>query len=64
MREAWGGAQWLLAAYLIFCLAGPVLVRVAGYSNKAPGRWLGWYMGRTLDIVALTLILGWGGFWK
>lgn len=64
MSEAWGGAQWVLAAYLMVCFTAPVLVRVAGYSNKAPAQWLGWYVGRTLDITALTLVLGWGGFWK
>lgn len=64
MSEHWGGAQWLLAAYLALCLTAPVLVRVAGFSIKPPGQWLGWYAGPMLDVMALTAILAWGGFWK
>ncbi|GEL44238.1 hypothetical protein MEX01_48290 [Methylorubrum extorquens] len=64
MTETWGGAQWLLAFWLLFGLLAPVAVRAAGLGTKPPGAWLAWYGARAVSIGTLAAVLAWGGFWS
>jgi hypothetical protein len=77
MTHEWGGAQWLLAAYLMAVTAGPPIFRWVVLAEKpevvdALSRpraaktwtefWHDWW-GRVIMRMLLVLMLRWGGFW-
>lgn len=68
MTADWGGAQWVLATWLVLNVVAPPLLRAAmirqGYQ---PENDTAHYIGRRVfDLIgklALVALLAWGGFW-
>ena len=63
--QHWGGAQWVLATWMIVGLLCPPLVRGARlHDARDTTSWQGFYASKVLDCCVLALILLWGGFWN
>lgn len=64
MSGGWGGAQWVLATWMVVILLFPVSCRVAGFASRSGRDWGLWYATKVIDTVVLTAVLAWGGFWS
>lgn len=66
--DVWGGAQWVMLCYLAFQSLAPVAFRLSGLSmqdrkRRSTSEWIGWYLSNITGLVALVVMLRWGGFY-
>ena len=65
MTEHWGGAQWVLATWMVIFSVLPTMLRIAK-PNPETSRmeWCGAELSRWMQRLTLIAVLYWGGFWS
>lgn len=61
--EGWGGAQWVLATLMALAVVLPIPFCIFGLGLKTRAEWWAWYGSKVGEVIGLTLLLAWGGFW-